>query len=105
KGSTVISRQKAATVFRSYFQHVTIVTVADRSNSYSVILLTYINIRHLLINVSTPRDYKRQIAGHVTSVPPILGSNLSSPPLFPSRTSDAPHSIFYQLPISVLARD
>jgi hypothetical protein len=39
----------------------------------------------------------------VTSVPPILGSNLSSPPLFPSRTSDAPHSIFYQLPISVLA--
>src|ERR1700727_3996621 len=63
-------------------------------------------IRHLLINDNRPCDLA-PCRHHVTSVRlQLFGSNRSwptHPPLFPSRTSDAPHSIFYQLPISVLA--
>ena len=68
--------------------------------------IRHLLIRHLLINDTRPCDLA-PCRHHVTSVRlQLFGSNRSwptHPPLFPSRPSDAPPSIFYQLPISVLA--
>ena len=71
---------------------------------FLVYILIYIpTFRHLLINDSTPRDYKRRVASTWLPFLLVLTDPGRPTPLFPSRTSDAPHSIFYQLPISVLA--